>query len=316
MTEAAPYLGDGPERGFARWLKAADGVRLRAVFWPLAGARGTVLMLPGRTEHAEKYGPTAERLAAAGYAAASVDWRGQGLADRLLPDRRKGHVGRFSDYQHDLTAYAAAARAQGLPGPCFLLAHSMGGCIGLRGLMRGLDVAAAAFSAPMWGLDMPGGRARLFGTLFGLAAGAGLRAAYSPPPASGPVCYLETAPFAGNTLTTDPAVWDWMQGQLRRTPEIALAGPTIGWVAEALAETRALAALPSPSVPCITGLGGNERIVSRAAIESRMARWPGGTLLPVPGAEHELLMEAAPMRDAFLAAVLALFARHSAPRPA
>jgi lysophospholipase len=103
-----------------------------------------------------------------------------------------------------------------------------------------------------------------------------------------------------------------MQGQLRRTPEIVIAGPTVGWVAEALAEMRALAALPSPSVPCITGLGGNERIVSKAAIESRMARWPEGVLLRVPGAEHELLMESAPLRDAFLSAILAMFAAHPA----
>lgn len=307
MTESAPYLGDGPTGGFARWLTAADGVRLRAVFWPVTGARGTVVILPGRTEHAEKYGPTAARLAAGGYAAAAVDWRGQGLAQRLTADPRKGHVGRFSDYQLDLLAFCAAIGAEGLAAPRFLLAHSMGGCIGLRGLMGGLDVAAAAFSAPMWGLNVPGGQAAVFGAGFGLVARAGLRQRYAPPPASGPVCYVATAPFAGNTLTTDPAEWDLMQSQLRRTPELMVAGPTIGWVAEALAETRALAALPSPAVPCLTGLGGNERIVNIPAIRARMARWSGGTLLPVPGAEHELLMEAAPLREAFLSRVLALF---------
>lgn len=311
MTDA-PYLGDGPDTGFARWLTAADGVRLRGVFWPRDGARGTVLILPGRTEHAEKYGPTATRLADAGYASAAVDWRGQGLAQRLTADPRKGHVGQFSDYQLDLTAFAAAARAQGLPAPYFLLAHSMGGCIGLRGLIGGLDVAAAAFSAPMWGLNVPGGQTALFGTVFGAAARAGLHERYAPPPATGPVCYLATAPFAGNTLTTDPGVWDWMQGQLRRNPEITVAGPTIGWVAGAMTETRALARLAAPTIPCVTGLGGNERIVNLSAIESRMAGWPGGSLVRVPGAEHELLMETPARRDAFLSAVLALFARHSA----
>lgn len=312
MTTDAPCLGDGPAGGFARWLTASDGVRVRGVFWPLAGARGTVLILPGRTEHAEKYGPTAARLAAAGYAAAAVDWRGQGLAQRLTGDPRKGHVGRFSDYQLDLAAFRTAARAEGLPAPLLLLAHSMGGCIGLRGLMAGLDVAAAAFSAPMWGLNVPGGQSGLFGAGFGMAARAGLRDRYAPPPASGPVCYLETAPFAGNTLTTDAAVWDWMQGQLRRNPEIIIAGPTVGWLAEAMAETRALDRMASPPVPCVTGLGGNERIVNRAAIESRMARWPGGSLVPVPGAEHELLMETDARRDAFLSRVLALFDAHAA----
>jgi uncharacterized membrane protein YbhN (UPF0104 family) len=34
----------------------------------------------------------------------TIDWRGQGLADRMLPDRRIGHVGKFSDYQTDLAA--------------------------------------------------------------------------------------------------------------------------------------------------------------------------------------------------------------------
>lgn len=304
---AAPCLEDGHGGGHARWLTTADGVRIRAVLWPCPGARGTVLILPGRTEHAEKYGPTAARLAAAGYAAASVDWRGQGLADRLLPDRRKGHVDRFADYQLDLAAFHAAVRAADLPGPLFLMAHSMGGCIGLRGLMQGLDVAAAAFSAPMWGLKVPGGQTGLFAAVFSGLAGAGLRGRYAPPPASGPVCYLESGAFAGNTLTTDRTVWDWMQGQLRATPDLVLAGPTIGWLAEALAEIRALSRLPAPVLPCVTALGGHERIVDPAPIIARMARWPGGELLRVPGAEHEILMESAPLRDRFLARVTALF---------
>ena len=39
-----------------------------------------------------------------------------------------------------------------LPRPWRLLAHSMGGTIGLRALTRGVPVAAAVFSAPMWGI--------------------------------------------------------------------------------------------------------------------------------------------------------------------
>lgn len=309
----APVLGDDAGAAQARWLTAADGVRLRALFWPLAGARGTVLMLTGRTEHAEKFGPTAARLAAAGYASAAIDWRGQGLSQRLTDDPRKGHVGRFSDYQLDLAAFVAAADQIGLPGPHVMLAHSMGGCIGLRALMGAHRFAAAAFSAPMWGILVPGGRDALFARLLGTMARAGLSLRYAPPPASGPLSYLQSAPFAGNTLTTDPEAWDWMRAQLTANPELVVAGPTIGWVAAALAECRALARLPSPDLPCLTGLGGHERIVKPAAIESRMAQWPGGTLLRIPGAEHELLKESPPLRDGFLAAALELFDRHTAP---
>lgn len=304
MTEAPVLDGAG---GFARWLTTSDGVRIRAVVWPCEAARGTVLILPGRTEHAEKYAGVAADLGSAGYASAAVDWRGQGLADRLLADGRKGHVGHFSEYQLDLAAFRTAVRAEGLPTPTFMLAHSMGGCIGLRALVDGLQVAAAAFSAPMWGIKVPGDQGMLFAKAFKAAATAGLRARYAPPPASGPVCYLETAPFAGNSLTGDEATWNRVQAMLRADPRLCIAGPTIGWLAEAMAECRALGRLPAPQVPCVTGLGSEERIVDPAAIEARMGTWPAGVLHRVAGGRHELLMESPALRTAFLARIIALF---------
>lgn len=303
----APYLGDGPETGQATWVQTPDKVQIRAVWWPKDGARGTVFLLPGRTEHAEKYGPTAALLARAGFASTALDWRGQGLAQRLLADPLKGHVGRFSDYQTDLDAWLAAAAH--LPKPWFMLAHSMGGAIGLRGLMRGLPFEAAGFSAPMWGILVPGRRQRGYATLTGIARLVGMGAQYAPAPATGPVVYLETADFEDNSLTTDLETWRWMQGQVRAEPRLNLAGPTLGWLAQALRECLALARLPSPEIPAVTGLGGNERIVDSPAILDRMSRWPGGHLVQIPGAEHELLMAPPKQRDAFLTPVLDLFRR-------
>ena len=313
MTEAAPYFADlaaGPDTARAAWRATADGRRVRVVLWPHPGARGTVLILTGRSEHAEKYGPTAAALAAAGLAAATVDWRGQGLSERLLPDPRKGHVGRFADYQHDLRALIAAVDDAALPGPRFLMAHSMGGAIGLRALIEGLAVRAAVFSAPMWGIKVPAGRAGPIRAMAGLAVGLGLGARYAPPPASGPVCYAESAPFAGNTLTTDPDAFAWMQGHFAAHPELATAGPTFRWLHEALAECDRLAQAPSPALPALAGLGSHERVVDRAAVTDRMARWPGGRLLALEGAEHELLIERPPIRGALLAAATDLFAAH------
>lgn len=313
--DAAPYLGAGPDGGFARWLRTADKVRLRAVFWPLDGARGTVLILPGRTEHAEKYGPVAVDLARAGFACAAIDWRGQGLADRLLTDPLVGHVGRFADYQTDLATLLASAELAGgqpgLAGPRFLLAHSMGGAIGLRALVQGLPVAAAAFSAPMWGIVVPKGREPAIRRLSGLACRLGFGARYAPPPASGARVYLETAPFVGNMLTTDRIAWDFMRRQIAERREIALAGPSLSWLHQALVECHALRALPSPAVPTLTGLGSQERIVDTGAIVDRMNRWPDGKLLRIEGAEHEILMEAKPLRDRFLMACVAHFHRYA-----
>ena len=155
--EQAPLfddIADGPEGGVAHWLKTDDGLKIRVGSWPVATAKGTVLLFPGRTEYVEKYGRAARDFHARGYAMLAVDWRGQGLADRMTEDATKGHVGKFTDYQHDVDATIDHARALGLPEPYYLVAHSMGGGIGLRSLIENMPVKAAAFSGPMWGIAM------------------------------------------------------------------------------------------------------------------------------------------------------------------
>ncbi|WP_236638272.1 alpha/beta fold hydrolase [Mangrovicoccus ximenensis] len=155
-TGIAPFFAadsGAPDGARAVWRQTRDGVRIRIGEFG-RGPKGTVLCFPGRTEYIEKYGPTARDFMAAGYGFAAIDWRGQGLADRLLSDPRLGHVDRFADYQRDVAAFLAHAGEAGLPKPWFLLAHSMGGAIALQSLEAGLEVRAAAFSAPMWQVAM------------------------------------------------------------------------------------------------------------------------------------------------------------------
>ena len=95
--EAAPFfaeVADAPEEARAFWVTALDGMRLRVTLLA-RGEAGTVLLFPGRTEYAEKYGRVARDLAARGLAVVTVDWRGQGLSARLLEDAGIGHVVAF-----------------------------------------------------------------------------------------------------------------------------------------------------------------------------------------------------------------------------
>ena len=113
MLSPAPLLNDlarGPAGASGHWVQTPDGLRLRLGVWR-QGAKGTVLIFPGRTEYIEKYGGAAAALAEAGYTSLAIDWRGQGLSDRLLPDRLIGHVDRFSDYQRDVQTLLAAAKS-------------------------------------------------------------------------------------------------------------------------------------------------------------------------------------------------------------
>ncbi|WP_137701407.1 alpha/beta fold hydrolase [Marimonas lutisalis] len=315
--DEAPFfadIADGPDDGRAFWLTAEGGTRIRVGVWAQGAANGTVLLFPGRTEYIEKYGRTARDFADRGFCTFSIDWQGQGLADRMVDDPATGHVHWFSDYQKDVKAMVEAARALSLPEPYYLLAHSMGGCIGLRALHENLPVAAAAFSAPMWGIKMTpttrpaawalawGGRMFGFGHLYA-------------PGTTGGDSYVMVAPFEDNLLTTDPDMYAYMQDQGRARPELLLGGPSLRWVHEALKETRELDRLPSPVHPAITFLGTNERIVDPDRITSRKARWQNGTLEVVSGGEHEVLMEGPETRARVFDQMAAFFREHASGTP-
>lgn len=303
----APFfadVADAPGGETCAWLETSDGVRVRAACWR-GGAKGTVLLFPGRTEYVEKYGPAAGEFALRGYAMATIDWRGQGIADRLLDERAPGHVGRFADYQRDVAALVAFLRAEALPEPWFLVGHSMGGCIGLRALHEGLPVRAVAFSAPMWGIRMhPLMRPLAWAmAVLGPAVGMGDRLV----PSTSPMTYVLEAAFDGNLLTRDRMMYEFMQRQLTLHPDLAIGGPTLVWLREALRETRALSRLRSPALPCLTMLGLGERIVHTGAIRDRMGCWPGAAFDLVEDAEHELMMEAPAIRARFYDRAAALF---------
>lgn len=305
---AAPFnaeLAQSPKGSRAYWLNASDGLRLRVAHFPSEGDKGTVLLFPGRTEYVEKYGRTGAELATAGYHVLAIDWRGQGLADRMLDDPRTGHVQVFEDYQKDVAAMVALADDLGLPGPRHLIAHSMGGCIGLRAVMDGLQVNSCVFSGPMWGIHIarpvrPAAWALSWGS-----KQVGLGHVFTP--GTSTENYVTAENFEGNTLTRDPEMWDYMRRQLVDQPNLQLGGPSLTWLHEALGECLLLSRRPSPNLPCVCYLGSNERIVDVRRVHDRMARWPGGRLDLVPEGEHEILMEVPKTRNRVIAEMVDLF---------
>lgn len=301
----APYFEQvalGPKGVDASWVVAQDGTRLRMAVWP-SGTKGTVLLFPGRTEYVEKYGLLAEDLAAEGYGMVAFDWRGQGLADRPAHRRDMGHVESFDEYRQDVTAFMAAIAPLNLPKPWFMIGHSMGGCIGLRALYDGLDVAAAAFTGPMWGLQMAPLLKTVSPVIMTLAGPMGFGKTFAP--TTGP---WEPLTFEDNTLTTDRAQFDYMARQTDVHPELALGGPSLTWVKSAILETAALMEMPALDLPTLAIVGTGERIVDISAVKTRMASWPRGSYLSIEGGEHEVLMETPSRRQPSLDAILALFA--------
>lgn len=298
----APFFEDvagGPAGGKAHLLTTSDQKRIRVGHWlPGDGAHGTVMLFPGRTEYIEKYGNTAGEFVNRGFAVLAVDWRGQGLADRLLENPRIGHVDHFTDYQHDVQATLDLADALDLPKPWYVVGHSMGGAIGLRAVIEKGCFAACAFTGPMWGIFFtpvmkPLSRVTAY---WGTALGLGERT----PPTTTLDSYVLSQPFDGNMLTRDPDMYRMMQDQLNAHPELALGAPSNRWLRESLDECEWLMEQPAPKTPCLTFLGSHEQIVDRKAIRARMANWPNGTLIEIPDGEHEVLMEAPDVRGPVL----------------
>lgn len=290
MSVAPLYdtLAEASPGGKAHWVMAADGVRLRVAVWP-KGGKGTVLIFPGRTEFIEKYGRTVAEFQKRDYAVAILDLRGQGLSDRLVPNRRLGHVGSFMDYQLDINAMVNSLDRMDVPKPYFLCAHSMGGTIGLRSLHEGLPVKRAVFSAPMWGLTIDPMWRPL---VLAMAAGSrsvGLGEEFAP--GTGPQNYMQSHEFEGNSLTSCAEVWDYMKRLVVSQPGLEIGGPSIHWLYEALIETKELASMDAPGQDALCLIGSDEKVVDKRDVLGYMEKWPNGHVGIVSGARHEILME-------------------------
>lgn len=310
--ENAPLYHDvahGPTGGVAHWLTTGDNVRIRVAHWRVDAPRGTVIIFPGRTEFVEKYGDAAREFTQGGFATCAIDWRGQGLADRMQPDRGLGHVRNFADYQLDVNATVNHIRALGLPEPFYLVGHSMGGCIGLRALHMALPVKAVMFSAPMWGIMMSPPQRPFAWVVTTLARRMGVDARIAPGQTT--QNYTTTTSLAENKLTSDPRMWEIMQEQLARYPDLALGGPSMTWLSEALREMRTLSQMPSPATPCLTFLGTEETIVTPSRIHDRMDRWPNGELIVIPAGRHEVMLETPAIRRAVYDRTIAHFINNS-----
>lgn len=296
MPVTAPLfadLADAPAGGTAHWVTTTDDKRIRLAVWS-GGSRATVLLFPGRTEYIEKYGRVVAELVSRGFSVVVHDWRGQGLSTRPNGTTDLGHVDDFSDYQRDIQAVLSHPAVTGLPKRRVLLCHSMGGCIGLRALHEGLDVQAAIFTAPMWGIGLNAFMNPVARTI--CAAGCTMGQKRRHAPGMKPDFYIQRQDFDGNTLTNDPDTYAWLRSHLDQKPELGLGGPSMGWLNRAFAETDALARMPVP-MPVLTFLGTNETVVDPVAIRAQMGKDDAGKLVISAGAQHEILMETGDVRE-------------------
>lgn len=304
--ETAPFhndVADGPPSVKAYWLKTQDGLKIRAAHWKSEQQKnGTIFIFQGRSENLEKYGLLINALVAQNYDVFSLDWRGQGLSDRLHSDRMLGHVGSYIDYQLDVDAFVAAAGRLNLPKPWYLIAHSLGACVALRSLGENLSVTACAFTAPLWDINLPRAKRLAAWPLSWFVHKFNDGRYYAP--GARAASYVLTTPFEGNRLTTNPSSYDYYIHVSAELPDQQVGGPSYGWLYQTLLENRRLSSIASPDVPCLTLLGKDDQIISLEAVDRRMNSWPLGQIKRFEGARHDVLYEASPIRDCAISEIL------------
>lgn len=303
MTLVSLPVNPVPEGAISGMLKTPDGVSLRFARWqPIKGRKGTVCLLPGRTEFIEKYFEVVRDLRARGFGVAIFDWRGQGLSDRALADPRKGHVGDFNEFDRDLETFAREILLPDCPPPFFALGHSMGCTVLLRAAHKGRRwFDRMVLSAPM--IALIGVAGHRYGRRFVAAARMlGFGRAYVP---GGGSTAFQLLPFAGNRVTSDPARYGRTAAVVEAEPKLGLGAPTIAWADAAFG---AMKEFEDPSYgarlfqPILIVAAGQDEIVSTPATSTFATGLRAGSHLVIPGSRHEPMMEQDRYREQFWAA--------------
>ena len=250
--------------------------------------RGTVLIVHGFTENAEKYDELIHSLLRSGYSVVAYDQRGHGRSwrDPAISDISLTHVDRFGEYVADLKAVCDGVLAA-MPKPWLLFAHSMGGAVSSLFMEQYPGVfAKAALCAPMIAPNLgglpPAAVKLLCGTL-GLLGRDKKRVFASTP-------YAGREDFA-TSCATGRERFDWYEALRARTPEFQNNGPTFGWTLEAIGASKAVlapGAVERIGIPVRLFTAQNDSSVMPDAQKAFAARLGNGARTLVPGSKHEI----------------------------
>ncbi|MBF0572516.1 MAG: alpha/beta hydrolase [Desulfamplus sp.] len=273
--------------------------------------KGIILLLNGRTEFMEKYKSVASKLSSMGYHVMSLDWRGQGLSVRELPNQDKGYVKDFQLYINDLELFFnlyVAPLSIKLKLPITILAHSMGGHITLKFLSQvyedknkidTLNIEKVILISPMIDI-ITSPINKYFADIFtnwgtrllaNIALNFKLGASYIP---GGKDYSIENAKFENNPLTHD---WDnfWLEHkEISKNRKLALGGVTWGWLKAAFDSIDALndKDILSKIRTAIWILSAEkDRVVSNKAQKQICQNLPNGKFISIPNSRHEILFE-------------------------
>ncbi len=252
-----------------------------------SAAAGTVLIVHGFTENADKFAELIHSLLRNGYGVVAYDQRGHGRSwrDPMLGDVSLTHVDDFTEYVRDMEIVVREVLAA-MPKPHLLFAHSMGGAVSSLFMeAHPRAFARAALCAPMIlaNFHMPPAAAKLM-CAAEKKLGRARKRIFASKPYSGPEDFDTSA-------ATGRERFDWYDAVKAANPAFHNNGPTYGWTAEALrAHEMVLApgAVEKIDIPVRLYTAEHDGSVMPGAQQTFASRLKYGERTLVKGARHEI----------------------------
>ena len=226
-TEIEPYL---EKKGREDFIFTDDNRKLHYEAYEKTLSRGSIVILHGFTETAEKFRELAFYFRKAGYSVFSLDMEGHGKSHRTSKKKEKVEIDSFDTYAEDLNLFIEKVVIPNTKmGEINIFSHSLGSTVALLYMMKHpYTVKRAVLSSPMvcGNMGMPVAVAGTVAKLLCALGGKGI-------PAPGR-CVFDENQTAENSDATSNARFEYYHTKRKTEPLYQTSGPSFGWVKASL----------------------------------------------------------------------------------
>ncbi len=283
QTENEAWLRNSVTQGTHR---SFDGTRLNYYKTTPEKPKATVVIVHGMAEFFPKYREYMWYLYQWGFEVFFLEQRGFGHSEGKCPEHDVIYIDSYDTYVEDLHGFIKEKVIPVSGGrPLFMIAHSMGGCIGTLYLeQHPKTFNAAILSSPMLkmkGVDFPPAVVELI-SLYANITGQKKKLApnqkhFNPNPE-----------FVGSS-TQSRARFDYQLQFRRDDPDYQMTGASFGWAMASLRATKKLMENASHiHIPITLMAAGDDHLVETSAFRTFKARVPQLNIHEYEYARHEL----------------------------
>ncbi len=267
-------------------LISFDGTKLVYYHTCPENPKATVVLVHGMAEFFGKYHEYIWYLYRAGFEVFFMEQRGHGYSEGKAPEYDVIYIDNYETYVKDLYAFVTEKviplsddRAR------FMIAHSMGGCIGTLFLEEHPDIfKAAILSSPMLKMKSADYSPLVVELISLYALITGKRKKLAP----GQHGFRPNPNFSGSSATSR-ARFDYQLSQRINDPMNRMTGASFGWAMASLKATRKVIKNASTiRIPVTVMTAGQDHLIDSAGYEAFGKAVPQALFHPYENSRHEI----------------------------